>query len=111
MAESGSTSNPRVHTFCDDALGDLDAVGVAEALRLGRVSRAEVVEAAIARVEKADGLLNAVAFAAYDSARVQAGQRSNETGFFAGVPTFVKDNADVAGMPTQQGSSSYVGKP
>jgi len=111
MAESGSTSNPRVHTFCDDALGDLDAVGVAEALRLGRVSRAEVVEAAIARVEKVDGLLNAVAFAAYDSARVQAGPHSNETGFFAGVPTFVKDNADVAGMPTQQGSSSYVGKP
>lgn len=111
MAESGSVSSPRVHAFCDDALGDLDAVGVAEALRLGRVSRAEVVDAAIARVEKVDALLNAVAFAAYDGARVQAGQRADGAGFFAGVPTFVKDNADAAGMPTQQGSSSYVAKP
>jgi len=103
-----SERSARVHAFTDDALGDLDAVGVAEALRLGRVSRAEVVDAAIARVQRVDPALNAVAFAAYDGARVQAGQGG--AGFFAGVPTFVKDNADVAGMPTQQGSAAYVGK-
>ena len=109
MSASGAPASARVHAFTDDALGELDALGVAEAIRLGRVSRAEVVEAAIARVQKVDGELGAVAFEAYDAARVQAGQGGS--GFFAGVPTFVKDNADVAGMPTQQGSSAYVGRP
>ena len=32
-------------------------------------------------------------------------------GFFAGVPTFLKDNVDVAGMPTQQGSDAFVARP
>ena len=41
----------RIHAFGDDALGDLDAVGLAAALRTGAVSRAEVIEAAIARTE------------------------------------------------------------
>ncbi|MGA8548431.1 MAG: hypothetical protein WB785_24695, partial [Mycobacterium sp.] len=40
-----------VHAFGDDALGDLDAVGVIDALTSGRIGRAEVVEAAIARTE------------------------------------------------------------
>ena len=43
-----------VHAFGDDALGDLDAVGLAEAIESGRVGRAEVVEAAIARTEAVD---------------------------------------------------------
>jgi amidase len=42
-----------VSAFDDDALGDLDAVGVVEAYRSGTVSRTEVIEAAIARTEKA----------------------------------------------------------
>ena len=40
-----------VHAFGDDALGDLDAVGLVDAIQSGRVGRAEVVEAAIARTE------------------------------------------------------------
>ena len=44
----------RVHAFGDDALGDLDAVALVEALQSGDVSVREVVEAAIARVERVD---------------------------------------------------------
>ncbi len=55
----------RVHAFTDDALGDLDAVGLAEHLGAGKVTPTEVVEAAIARVEKVAGELNAMAFTAY----------------------------------------------
>ena len=37
-----------MHAFGDDALGDFDAVGLVDAIKSGRVGRAEVVEAAIA---------------------------------------------------------------
>ena len=53
---------PRVHAFGDDALGDLDAVGLAEAIRAGRVGRTEVVEAAIARTEAVNPSLNGLAY-------------------------------------------------
>lgn len=90
----------------DDALGELDAVGLVEALHLGAVSVPEVVDAAIARVEAVDPTLNALAFQAFDRARLEA--RNPRGGFFAGVPTVVKDNVDVAGMPTQQGADAWA---
>ena len=99
----------RVHAFGDDALGDLDAVGLVEALHAGEVSVREAVDAAIARVQQVDPALNAVAFAAFDRARAEA--RDPRGGFFAGVPTLVKDNVDVAGMPTKQGADAWVGHP
>ena len=42
------------HCFRDDALGRLDAVGVAAAIRVGEIGREEVAEAAIARVRLVD---------------------------------------------------------
>jgi amidase len=99
----------RIHAFTDDALGELDAVGLVQALHEGAVSVPEVVDAAIARVEQVDPELNAVAFRAYDRARSDS--RAPRPGYFAGVPTFVKDNVDVQGMPTQAGTDSYVGRP
>jgi amidase len=100
---------PRVHAFSDDALGDLDAVGLVAALHAGHVSAAEVAEAAVARTEAVDPALGAVAWRAYDRARAEA--REPRGGFFSGVPTFVKDNVDVAGMPTLQGTDAYVARP
>lgn len=100
---------PRVHAYRDDALGRLDAVGLVYALHAGEVSAREVVEAAIARTEAVDPALGAVAWRAYDRARQDAAQLRG--GFFAGVPTFLKDNVDVAGMPTLQGTDAYVGRP
>ena len=99
----------RVHAFTDDALADHDAVGLVEQLRSGAVSVPEVVEAAIARTEAVDEQLGAVAWRAYDRARAEASDPRG--GFFAGVPTFVKDNVDVAGMPTMQGTDAFGGTP
>jgi amidase len=99
----------RVHAFGDDALGDLDAVGLAARIADRSVSIPEVVEAAIARVERVDPALNAVAHRAYDRARRES--RHPRGGFFAGVPTFVKDNVDVADMPTTQGSDAFEPRP
>ncbi len=99
----------RVHAFTDDALGEHDAVGLAEEIRSGRVSALEAVEAAIARVEVLQPELNGMACSDFDRARARAERPG--TGFFAGVPTFVKDNSDVQGLPTQQGCSAYVAAP
>ncbi|SPM27502.1 amidase [Mycobacterium terramassiliense] len=96
----------RVHAFGDDALGDLDAVGLADALRGGSVGRADLVEAAIARTELVNPTLNGLAHAAFDRARAAASEPVN--GFFGGVPTFVKDNVDVAGQPSMHGADAWV---
>ena len=93
----------RVHAFTDDALGDLDAVGLVEHSRPARCPIPEVVEAAIARTEQVDDALGAVAHARLRPAPAREA-RDPRGGFFAGVPTFVKDNVDVAGMPTMQGT-------
>src|SRR5690349_1479163 len=98
-----------VSTVRDDALGDHDTVGLVAALHAGEVSVPEVVEAAIRRVTAADAALGAVAYVAYDRARVEA--RDPRGGYFAGVPTVVKDNVDVEGMPTMHGTDAWQGKP
>ncbi len=100
--------NP-VHAFGDDALGDRDAVGLVAAIQEGEVAIPEVIEAAIARTERLQPELNAVSYVAYDRARAEA--RDPRGGFFAGVPTFLKDNVDVANMPTQQGCDAYPARP
>ncbi len=96
-----------VHAFGDDVLGDLDAVGLADAIRAGWVSRAEVVDAAIARTEAVNPALNGLAYKAFDQARATAAG-SLAGGFFGGVPTFLKDNVDVAGQPTMRGTDAWA---
>jgi len=103
------TPSVKVHAFSDDALGDHDAVGLAEEIRTGRISALEAVDAAIARVELLQPELNGMACADFDRARARATRPGK--GFFAGVPTFVKDNSDVQGLPTQQGCTAYTGAP
>jgi amidase len=102
-----------VHAFGDDALGDLDAVGLVDAIQSGRVGRAEVVEAAIARTEAVNAAVNGLAYRAFDRARAEAAEPSAQpdTGFLSGVPTFVKDNVDVAGLPTMLGSDAWTPRP
>lgn len=95
-----------VHAFRDDALGELDAVGIAAALQARRVSVLEVVEAAIARTETVNPALNGLAFAAFDGARARA-EEGPGAGFFGGLPTFLKDCEAVAGMPTMAGSDAW----
>jgi amidase len=99
----------RVHAYTDDALGDLDAVGLTEALAAGRVSIPEVVEAAIVRTQRVDPVLNAVAADCFDRARAEA--TDPRGGFFAGIPTYVKDNSDLVGLPTMQGTDAFEPRP
>jgi amidase len=97
------------NAYRDDALGALDAVGLVDALRTGKVSRAELVEAAIARTEAVNPHLNGLAYQAFERAR--AGAHTGSGGFFDGVPTFFKDNVDVEGMPTMRGTDAWQPRP
>lgn len=101
----------RIHAFGDDALGDLDAVGIVEALKAGKVSAAELVEAAIARTEAVNPTLNGLVYEAYDRARARAGAARPYGGYFDGVPSFIKDNVAVAGWPTMDGTDAWVPQP
>ena len=99
----------RIHAFSDDALGTYDAVGLVEALHAGQVSVPDAVEAAIARAELVQPVLNGIAFEAFDRAREEA--KAPRPGFFAGVPTWIKDNVEVAGMPTMEGTDAWAPAP
>jgi amidase len=97
--------------FGDDALGDLDAVGLVEALRSGKVTATELVEGAIARTEAVNPTLNGLAYEAFDRARRRAKQPRPYGGYFDGVPTFIKDNVAVEGWPTMQGTDAWKPRP
>lgn len=92
----------RVHAFTNDVLADHDAVALADLIRRGEISAREAADAAIARAGKVDAHLNAVELAIYERAQASASQAAQ--GVFAGVPTFIKDNTDIAGLPTRHGS-------
>ncbi|HET6877915.1 MAG TPA: amidase [Jatrophihabitans sp.] len=94
----------RVHAFGADALGDHDAVALAVSVAAGEVSARELAEAAVARLHAVDPELHAVAFGAYDAPRFGSG------GALRGVPTFVKDNTDVRGMPTNHGTEAFIAR-
>lgn len=100
-----------VSAFCDDALGHHDAVGLVQELHAGRVSPGELAEAAIARTEAVNPTLNGLAFPAYDRVLARARGARPFGGFFDGVPTFIKDNVAVAGMPTMRGTDAWHPRP
>ncbi len=98
-----------VHANGDDALGDLDAVGIAEAISTGAISAREATEAAIARIERVDGVLNAEQHA--DHERALKHSLAPGPGLLSGVPSIVKDNTAVAGLPMGHGSLAITPRP
>ena len=85
----------------------LDALGLAQAIRRRDLSRREVLDAALARMNAVNPRVNAVTYL-HQPAADQAGGDSH--GAFAGVPYFIKDlHAPVAGMPLTHGSRLFAG--
>src|SRR5580693_5738795 len=81
-----------------------DGLGLADLVRKREVSPAELVEAAIERVERHNPAINAVVHKAYDEARAAA-KAPLPDGPFTGVPFLVKDLLiAVAGWPRTSGS-------
>ncbi len=85
-------------------LAHLDAAAQAELVRKGEVTPLELVDTAIARIEKVNPQLNAVITPLFEKARTQARSVSLPDGPFRGVPFVLKDLAcATAGDPIHSG--------
>lgn len=81
-----------------------DGLGLAELIAKKDVTSAELVEEAIARIEKHNPKLNAVVFRTFDRARSAA--KLPQGGPFGGVPFLLKDILGAQkGVPTRQGAN------
>jgi amidase len=82
----------------------LDATAQAELVRRGEVTPLELVDAAIARIEKLDPELGAVITRQFERARAAAAAPDLPQGPFRGVPMLLKDlGAHLAGDPVHLG--------
>ncbi len=82
-----------------------DALGLAHLVRRRQISPLELLEEAIARIERHNPKLNAVVYKAYDEARKTALSKLPE-GPFKGVPFLIKDiSMPVKGWPMTNGSA------
>ena len=88
-----------------------DALGLADLVRRRKVTAAELLEAAIDRVEARNPAVNAVTMKLYDFAR-RAIAAGLPDGPFTGVPYLMKDlTASIAGVPMTRGSRFFADTP
>ncbi|WP_280401827.1 amidase [Nocardia carnea] len=85
---------------------------LAAALRAGAVTSVDLTEAAIARIERDDTMINAICVPDFDNARVaaRAADRARSRGEgrpLLGIPVTVKESYDMAGLPTTWGMPQY----
>jgi amidase len=88
----------------------------ARAVRDGTISAREACDAAIARIERADGPINAVVVRDFDRARAAAKyidttRTKDDRRPLLGVPMTVKESNDVAGLPSTWGMAVFKDLP
>jgi amidase len=87
-----------------DSYSDLDATSQADLIRRKKVSPRELVDAAIARIEKLNPEINAVIIPLFEKARALAESPDLPDGPFRGVPFLLKDLVSTsAGDPNHNG--------
>ncbi len=85
-------------------LADLDATAQATLVRERRITPAELVDAAIAAIERVNPKINALIIETFAKARAQARARDLPAGPFRGVPYAIKDLiCETAGDPFHAG--------
>jgi len=94
----GSHSRPP-----DDPFAELDGLAQAALVNTGEVAALDLVDAAIARIERLNPALNVLVSTGFDMARARA-KLVRRDALFAGVPTLIKDLIDYPGLPTGYGS-------
>jgi amidase len=93
-----------------DELASLDATAQAELVRKRELSAGELVDSAIARLERNNPALNAVVRTDFERARERAARADRSGAPFAGVPTLLKDiGAEEAGQALYMGSRVLEG--
>jgi aspartyl-tRNA(Asn)/glutamyl-tRNA(Gln) amidotransferase subunit A len=93
---------------------ELDAWELADAVRAGKQSARDVLDAHLERIERLDPELNSVCYLDADGARTRADEidaaiaAGDDPGALAGVPMGVKELASVAGWPETHASMVYA---
>ena len=82
---------------------------MAQAVRAGQVSPAELVAAQIARIEVLNPSLNAIVVPRFEEALAEARGAGRAGGPLHGVPFTVKESIPVAGLPCTAGSELFAG--
>lgn len=95
----------KIHAFKNDALGQDDAVSLAKRLKNKEISADEVIRASIDRARYVNPSLNAISSESFELDLKQ--RKSLQKASFSGVPTYIKDNLDLACYPTQHGSKAF----
>tara|TARA_B110000902_G_scaffold47832_1_gene54373 strand:+ start:5121 stop:6521 length:1401 start_codon:yes stop_codon:yes gene_type:complete len=95
----------------NDVLGTLTAVEIGRHIANGDFTASESIQAAIARLKAVNPALNAVACERFEQALVDANGAGNGSAVFTGVPSFIKDNTDLQGLPTKHGSRATINSP
>ena len=93
----------------DITYAEATAGALSDALAAGTVSAVELLDAAVARIEAADGPINAVVVRDFERAltaakAADAALARGERGALLGVPMTVKEAHNVQGLPTTWGS-------
>jgi amidase len=106
-----TADHPRilVDATADDALGADDVTALLGRIGRREVSGAELREAAVARVRAVNDQLNAVTCWVEEPAPDRGSGRADAP--LAGIPTVIKDNEDLAGYNTTQGSWAMPERP
>jgi len=109
------TSKTEDYAVAPAGLVSWPAVEIARAVRERRLAPEAVIRAHLARIDEADGQIHAFQEVRRDGALADAAglaQRADLGGLpLAGVPVAIKDNTDVAGLPTRQGSAATSAGP
>lgn len=94
----------------------MSALEAREEIRRGHLSPLDLVDAAIARIEATDTVVNAIPVRCFERGREQARQMAERVArggawpLLAGLTLVVKDNTDVGGVATSGGSAITVGR-
>ena len=100
----------RYSAFTNDALGTLDATGITEIIHRGEISLEEAIDAAVTRASKSKEHLNAIVVSDYDRVKARA-KRPLRKDSLLNVPSFLKDNINIEGLPTRFGSRAMSSRP
>ena len=109
------TSNTTDYATAPAGLLTWPALEIARAVRERRLAPEAVIRAHLARIDEADPQVHAFQAVRRDGALADAAALAERPDLadlpLAGVPVAIKDNVDVAGLPTRQGSAATPAGP
>jgi amidase len=112
IAGVGATALASARSAAADPLDYRTATELVQALASRQISARELLDATIARIEAVDGKFNAVVVRDFDRARTAAAEADaalarGERRPLLGIPMTVKEQFNVAGLPTTWGFERY----